>query len=152
MNYPRPETQNGIGSFPPLRARFAPALNRSIPGGFLFCPDPPVWSLGIGDRAIAVVRGLMTGQGAGIAAAVVRDGSSIVFTHHVGVKVHQAFAGNARGNRPHAMRGMTNRTGESILRNVVAMLQETGVRHHIAQTVTLGAHAVRPVQTEVGTG
>ena len=96
--------------------------------------------------------GLVAGQSAGIAAAVVRDRSAVVLPHHVNVKIHQAFARNPRSYRTHAVRSMAHGTGEAILRHVVAVFRKTGVSLNFVQIMTLGAHAIRPVEAYVWIG
>lgn len=92
---------------------------------------------------------LVAGQYAGITAAVVRDRSTVIPAYYVRIEIHEPFAGDTGRNRTHTMRGMADRAGESVLRDVIAMLQETGVGYHFAQTVTLGAHAIRSAEAEV---
>lgn len=92
---------------------------------------------------------LVAGQDARVAAAIVGNRGAVVLSHYVGVKVHEALPGNTRGNRAHSVRRMADRAGKTILRDVVAVLEKTGVCNHIAQAVALGAHAIRPIEAEV---
>ena len=103
-----------------------------------------------GDRAVGVVGHQVAGQSAGVAAAIIGDGSAIILSHNVGIEIDQPLARYSRRNRSHAVRGMAGRTGESILRYVVTVPLETGIRYHVGQIVTLGAHAIRSIETEVG--
>ena len=98
------------------------------------------------------MRGLVAGQSASVAAAVVGDWCAVVLPHHVNVKIHQAFARNPRTHRTHAVRSMADGTGEAILRHVVAVLRKTGVSLNFVQIMTFGAHAVRPVEAYVWIG
>src|ERR1039458_5498180 len=93
--------------------------------------------------------GLVAGQNAGVARAVIGNRNAIVLAHYVGVKIHQSFARNVRRNRAHAVCSMTDRTGEPVLRYVIAVLQEAGVADHVAQIMTLGAHAIGSVEAEI---
>src|SRR5580704_15894480 len=45
---------------------------------------------------------------------------------------------------------MADRTGEAILRDVIALPGKAGIRHDVRQAMTLGAHAVRSVGAEIG--
>src|ERR1700722_7742030 len=45
---------------------------------------------------------------------------------------------------------MAGRTREPVLRYVVAVLLETSIRYHVSQIMTLGAHAIRSIETEIG--
>ena len=94
----------------------------------------------------------MAGQGAGVAAAVIGNWGAVVLPHHVDVKIHQALARDSRSDRTHAVRCVANRAGEAILRYMVAVLGETGIRHDFAQVVTFGAHAVGSTEAEVWVG
>src|SRR5271169_2633002 len=96
--------------------------------------------------------GLVAGQSAGVAAAVVRDRSAVVLPDHVNVKIHQAFARNPRSYRTHSVRSMADGTGKAILRHVVAVLRKAGVSLNFVQIMTFGAHAVRPVEAYVWIG
>ena len=95
---------------------------------------------------------LMAGQRATVGSAVIGNRSAVVLTHHVDVEIHQALARHPGSHRTHAVRGMTRRTGESILRYVIAVMGETRVTHDVGQIMALGAHAVRSVETEVRIG
>ena len=92
----------------------------------------------------------MAGQHTTVTGAVIGDWSTVVLSNDIGVKVHQALAGDARRHRSHAVRGVTHGTGEAVIRNVVAVLQEAGVAHHVGQIMALGTHAVGAVESEVG--
>ena len=109
-------------------------------------------NLGAGDRAIGVMGGLVAGQGASIAAAVIGNRCAVVLPHNVDVEIHQALARDSWGNRTHAVRRVADRTGEAILRYVVAVLREAGISHDFAQIVTLGAHAIGSIEAEVWIG
>ncbi len=50
------------------------------------------------------------------------------------------------------MRDVTDRAGKAHLRYVAAVLGEAGICQDFAQVMTLGAHAIRPVEAEVWTG
>ena len=95
------------------------------------------------------MRDFMAGECASVAAAVIGNWSAIVLPHHIDVKIYQPFARDTRRNRAHPVRRVADRTGEPILRYVIAMLQEAGVAYHVAQVMALRAHAVRSVQAEV---
>ena len=92
----------------------------------------------------------MAGEYATVARSVVRNRSAIVLSDYVRVKVHQALARNTGRYRSHAMRRMTDRTGEPVIRYVIAVLQETGVAPHVGQVMALGAHAIWPIKSHVG--
>lgn len=91
----------------------------------------------------------MAGQNATITAAIVGNGSAVVLSDNVGVEVYEAFARNSRGDRTHSVRRVADRTGEAILRNVIAVLEEAGVSHHIAQIMALRAHPIGSVKSKV---
>ncbi len=92
----------------------------------------------------------MAGEDATIARAVIRNRSAVILSDHVGVEVNQAFARNTGRYRSYAMRRMTDRTGETVIRYVIAVLQEAGVTHHVGQVMALGAHAIWSVKSHVG--
>lgn len=92
----------------------------------------------------------MTGQGAGVAGAVIGNRRAIVLTHHVDVKIHQTLAGYPRRNRAHAMSCVARGTREAVLRNVISVMSETEIIHHIAQVMAFGTHSIGSVEAEVG--
>src|SRR5580700_7841158 len=93
---------------------------------------------------------LVTCQGASVAGAVIGNGSAIVLTHHVDIKIHQTLARYARRHRAHAMSRVASGTGKTILRNVVAVMREAEIIHHIAQVMAFGTHSIGPLKAEVG--
>src|ERR1700676_3919488 len=85
------------------------------------------------DGSVGVMGNLMAGQRATVATAVIRNRSTVVLSHHVDVEIHQALARHPGSHRTHAVRGMTRRTGESILRYVITVMGETRVTHDVGQ-------------------
>ena len=61
-------------------------------------------------RPIAIVRTRMARECAGIRGVVIRNGESSIRSYNIQVKIDQAFARNARRQRPHTMPGVANRT------------------------------------------
>src|SRR5271166_5087257 len=101
------------------------------------------------DRAVWVVRNLVTYQRARIGRAAVGDGRTSILGYHVDVKIHQPLATNARVDASHAVCGVAGRTGKSGV-DMALVLLEAGVRHDIAQTVAFAAHRVGPIHAEIG--
>ncbi len=102
--------------------------------------------------AIGVVRDLVAHQRAGIRPAIVGNGRAVIFSHHVGIEVHEPLAGDSGRNRSHAVGCMAGGATESILRDVQAVLRETVIGNHVAQVVTLAAHRVGSSDGEIGVG
>ncbi len=94
--------------------------------------------------------GLVAGQNASVAGAIVGNRRAIVLPDDIRVKVHQTFAGDIWRDRTHAVGGVAGGTGKTILRDVVAVSGEAGVGHDVAQTMALGAHPIGPGKAEVG--
>ena len=94
----------------------------------------------------------MAHQRAGIGAVVVSDGSGAVRSHHVGIEIHQALSGDRRRSRSHAVRGVANRTAESILIGMQIVLREAGVRENLGQIVALRAHREGSGDAGIGIG
>ena len=97
-----------------------------------------------------MVSDLMAGEYATVARSIIRNRSAIVLSDYVRVEVYQALARNTGRYRSYAMPGMTDRTGETVIRYVIAVLQEAGVTHHVGQVMALGAHAIWPAKSHVG--
>ena len=92
----------------------------------------------------------MAGQGASVAGTVIGNGRPIVLADHVDIKIHQTLAGYSRRNRTHAMRCVARGTGETILRNVIPVMSEAEIIHHIAQVMAFGTHSIGSVEAQVG--
>src|ERR1051326_1454677 len=92
---------------------------------------------------------IVAGQSAGVAAAVVSDRRTVVLSHHVDIEIDQSFSRYVRGYRAHAMGIVASRAGETVLPNMQAVLGKAGVSQHLAQVMTLRAHAVRSGEAHI---
>ncbi len=99
---------------------------------------------GRGDGSIGVVVVQMAGQRAGVGAAVVSDGRTIVLADDIAVKIHHPLARYVGRYGPHAVRGVADGATETELVRVQVVLREAGVREDLPEVVTLGAHGIRP--------
>lgn len=102
-----------------------------------------------GNGAVGIVSNFMAGQDTAVIRAVIRNCSAIVLSYDVGVEVHQALARDTWRNRSHAVRRMADRTGETLLRNVIAVLQEAGIANHVGEVMAFGAHSIRATEGQV---
>ena len=85
---------------------------------------------------------IVANQAAGVGGAVVRDGGAAVGGDDVGIKIHQALAGNSPRLRAHAVARVAYRAREAILPNVAGVLAEAGVIHDLIQVMALGAQSI----------
>ena len=118
---------------------------------FLLSNSCPVIRLSpAGHRPIGVVRCVVAGQRAGVAAAVVCNRRTVVLANHVDIKVDQPFSRHIRSYRTHAVGRVASGAGETVLTDMQTVLGKAGIRQHLAQVVTLGAHAIGASEANIG--
>lgn len=103
-------------------------------------------------RAIHIVSGRVAHQRAGIGAPVVRNGGSAILAYDIDVEVHHSLSRNRWGYRPHAVRRMTRRATESVLRGMQVVLRKTGVGEDLCEIVALRTHGEGSRDAGVGIG
>ena len=84
----------------------------------------------------------MADQATGVRRAVVRDRKRPVGSDDLGIKIHQAFAGNAARLCAHPVARMAYRARESVLLNMASVFAEAGVIHDLIEVVALGAQSI----------
>src|SRR5271165_1920734 len=94
----------------------------------------------------------MTGEGAVAGAAIVGNRQPVVGPDYVDIEVHQALSSDVGRIGAHAVGGVADGTGKSVLRNVRVVLDPAGVGQYLRQIVALGAHGIRAIHAEVGIG
>ena len=87
-------------------------------------------------------------QSARIRGPIITDRLARIAPHHVPVKIHQSLAGNRGAYSAHAVRRVTDRTGESIV-DMLGVLQKTRIAHDHCQVVALPAKRIRPSSRKI---
>ena len=90
----------------------------------------------------------MAGQTAGIRLALVSDGIRTAGSNHLEIEVHHPLARQCPDRRRHAVRGMTDGTGESVI-DVPRVLAKAGVAHNNAQIMALCTKRIITACTQV---
>ena len=89
-------------------------------------------------------------QDTAIRALIVGDRKCAVLAHDVQVEINHASSSRICAGCRHSMRRVTGRAGEAIGVHMIVVIRPGRGLHHDAQIMTLGAHAIRSVDAEVG--
>src|SRR5271155_5352869 len=101
-------------------------------------------AFGGGDSGSKLVGVIVANQAARVGGAVVGDGHGAVGGDDFEIEIHQALAGNCSRLGAHAVGGVANGAGESVLADVAGVLAEAGIVQDPAQVVAFCAQGVRP--------
>src|SRR5271166_1784342 len=82
------------------------------------------------NRAVGVVRDLVTSQCASIRGTVVGNGKAAIRGHDIQVKIHKAFAADGSAGGSDAMGGVAGGTTEAGI-DVTAVLIPAGILHNL---------------------
>ena len=85
---------------------------------------------------------IMADQATGVRRTVVGDRNRAVGGDDLGIKIHQAFAGNVARLCAHPVGRMAYRARESVLLNVAGVFAEAGVIQDLREIVALGTQSI----------
>ena len=94
------------------------------------------------------MRGIVTGQRAGVRSLVVGDRDSCIRSHDVRIEADQSLACRIGAAIPSSVPGVAGRATEPRL-DVLGMLRKTRILQHIGKVVALRAHRIRTIRAEI---